>query len=356
MKGRLIFLGMISLIISLFSIGIGIAPPLHTSGGQEWETAGVGSCLERRGQNGTWVPAPGYDYASGDGGEGFANYTMWTWRDRLPQCQLRKMTKQGICGALESLRIGRVFFVGDSLTNQMVMSFWKLLTQSEEDPGRPMGTYSRRFECGIGKESNKPFAFYVAFTRNDDLSNVKKHTVKEYLYYDNPWVEQYNADPTPTLLIANTGMHQPDNKTYQRDFEAFVRTVEGADRPADLIAWRTNHPGHYKCQNNSFPLSGPWEFEVAEKYNWRLVGGYNDYAKRELRPRLLASGGRWMVLDVHPMTILRPDGHNKPPSDCLHYKVSASLGLTMRAPLAERRKSDWSAAPGDARFLEPFAI
>ena len=81
------------------------------------------SCIGVRGQEGLWVPAKGYRYA---GEEIIEPRTEWGWEDSSTSCQIQQLTKDAFCNVVFELQLKRIFFVGDSLTFQMVNSLWQL--------------------------------------------------------------------------------------------------------------------------------------------------------------------------------------------------------------------------------------
>ena len=76
---------------------------------------------------------------------------------------------------------------------------------------------------------------------------------------------------------------------------------------------------HNNCTASSTPLeTAPENVGIgqshANNYSWELVPEYNEYTRRAVQ------GTRIKLLDVFPMTILRPDGHRvERKHDCLHY-------------------------------------
>ena len=169
----------------------------------------------------------------------------------------------------------------------------------------------------------EPFKIDVEFTRNDELSNATDQIGDWSL----PWIESYASNPAPTLVIANTGMHEPTMVEYQYNFDMFVNTMENLGRHDDLVVYRTSVQGHLKCkEKNTKPHADASEFQVAKMHNWHYVDSFNQYTIERMRNSTVSNG--WMLLDVYPMTILRPDGHKspRPPpgrihGDCLHYKL-----------------------------------
>ncbi|KAJ9452053.1 Protein ALTERED XYLOGLUCAN 4 [Diplonema papillatum] len=108
------------------------------------------------------------------------------------------------------------------------------------------------------------------------------------------------------------------------------------------IVFRTTYPGHPDCQNHDRPVASPQPrpYPAAYlKYRWEAIFERNEIAKK-----IFSSIGAF-ILDVEPMTTLRPDGHlsvfhpnnwnwvggkpvrtpNSTFSDCLHYCIPGPM-------------------------------
>jgi len=102
----------------------------------------------------------------------------------------------------------------------------------------------------------------------------------------------------------------------------------------DIVWFRTSVPGHKDCDaENLSPFKTYDEYvpTITEVYSWDKFIDYNDYASRVIRERSKKNnlkGPAIDILDVYPMTVLRPDGHaggadcvNCGRDDCLHYSL-----------------------------------
>ncbi len=278
-------------------------------------------CLEERGQEGSWVPTRGYKYKgtgylikNGSEKTEIAPQTKWKWRDA--SCGMHTFSRKGFCNVMELFGYRRVFFVGDSITFMMANSFWWLLGENG-DFGTKLGYgyMERRIECAV--TVGEPFTFTLAMARNDNLGSLGEDDHHE------DWVKHYSSNRAKTILIANTGAHTMIPDDYEGDMNAFVENVKGLDRPNDMTIYRTSVPGHTKCRRQKEPLALPEDYYGSsyfdQSYNWSHMGVFNRYSKDVVADRA-AEGDNWLVLDVTPMTVLRPDGHKRPDVDCLHYK------------------------------------
>ena len=83
-----------------------------------------------------------------------------------------------------------------------------------------------------------------------------------------------------------------------------------------MVMYRTSVPGHANCDKHTKPLASFGDYHgFATEYQWMDIDGFNQYTKQKFSG---ITTGAWLLLDVYPMTILRPDGH-KSQTDCLHY-------------------------------------
>lgn len=147
-----------------------------------------------------------------------------------------------------------------------------------------------------------------------------------------PWIRsfaQYNKGGT--LLIANVGTHVHDLDLYRKYLSDFFGLMDQNRQDKDLVMFRTTVPGHENCQDpNVKPLKSYDEYLekhfIADFKSYHLMPTYNRMAEEQVRER---HADNLRILDVLPMTILRPDGHTSGPqkcstckqNDCLHYML-----------------------------------
>ena len=256
----------------------------------------------------------------------------WRWEPR--DCAaFARTNRSAVCAITRHLGIRRLMFVGDSISYQMAISMYYLLGLGKDKPPsqwriavEPGPTVWRRFVSNI-KGSPAPGArkarvfdlkvdcgrFKIAFQylRNDHL-NASSHATCEPEYCL-PWLDAYARGNGPTLLLANTGAHAHSPKAFERDLDGFLRAVGPVARARkDLLILRSTPAGHRDCQNYSKPLNAPPP--RTSLHDWDGFARHNAYLDRAVRDLAYAA-----VLDVVPMTRLRPDGHLRPPVDCLHH-------------------------------------
>lgn len=210
--------------------------------------------------------------------------------------------------------------------------------------------FSTKIQCpGYG-------AYTLQFIRNDELlENDEPVSIdneqKNCGTYCFPWTEEYLKSPERSIVLVNAGAHIHDKKRFEAAIDRFVEVFDDLNRPNDIVLFRTLVPGHWDCKRpglKPFANYAAYLQDVEEHpnpkddiYTWGKFTEYNDYAIRALdKRRFLSSssdGGQpralMEVLDVFPMTVLRPDGHCsdefRPPAyldtDCLHYTLAGPI-------------------------------
>lgn len=96
------------------------------------------------------------------------------WQESDHDCDLDMLNVEGLCEVMHSMKLSILQFVGDEYTEEMVLSFWKLLGVPDADvsglqpyvPGQPAHPrkYLKTIEC-----QKEKYKFDIAFTTNDHL-------------------------------------------------------------------------------------------------------------------------------------------------------------------------------------------
>mmetsp|Transcript_20640 Transcript_20640/g.30334 ORF Transcript_20640/g.30334 Transcript_20640/m.30334 type:complete len:814 (+) Transcript_20640:44-2485(+) len=264
--------------------------------------------------------------------------STYRWVDTMyPQCQTEIATLEGMCQVMQSLGLRRILFVGDSLMWHMAQSMHKLLGATDDaDDGRSVKSWTVPFQCPNGS-----YEIQIQAVRNDELNNIEKEPTDikkpncEQKGFCMPWLREYMSNPVPTVVVANAGAHIQDITRFRDAFDSFVETVDANGRPDDIFFFRTTVPGHRDCMKEGIaPYNNFREYQEREtkKWNWNMLMKHNDYVDRTLNDRKARGSGRIQIemLDVIPMTVLRPDGHASSKDcanqcdrkdDCLHYSL-----------------------------------
>ena len=274
------------------------------------------------------------------GSSPFRPSATYKWQETLyrDRCTLQLVTKEKLCSVLNTMGIRRIFFLGDSLTLEQSLSLWMLLGPTEDIPLTDQSSFRYIISC----PNHNSFSFRLQYIRNDELVENSKPVsmrnqvmnCKNYCY---PWTGSYMADDSRTLMVVNIGAHLHDRALFESAIQRFIDTFDNLDRVNDIIMFRTLVPGHKNCgQKGLKPYTSLAEYvkdstgeKVKDTYNWGVFTLYNNFMGRllDIRARGQQVGARMELLDVFPMTILRPDGHMadeyKAPetkrTDCLHY-------------------------------------
>jgi len=268
----------------------------------------------------------------------------WGQYEWLPQgeCEMTRMSLDRFCDFMEKKKLDHIMFVGDSLSAMMASNFISLT--GVEVHINEKGFFKKIPEASFGRavaESNVTETEYddasfdeqqfscrgnpITFTyhRNDkiDPSTKKfekcgrKNVIHGGATLCSPWWEEYLSNAKTTLLVANTGVHHHSEDSFKKSFDLFFHEISKVD--AGMVVFRLSAPGHANCRIDSTPFQNEREFEVSSIYSWDLVRDFNKHAKEKFQE---LQNPKFKILDVYGMSVLRPDGHRKPPHDCLHYK------------------------------------
>ena len=277
----------------------------------------------------------------------FRPSTTYRWKERtFPTCDLQIMTLDGLCTAMADTDMERIFILGDSLAMNMAQSLWKLL--GHEDNPSEFGTrdpnWDREVDCGPDFDG---FTFTISYGRNDQLLENDRPVdigrgLRNCFAYCYPWTERYASFPGNTVLVLNTGAHYQSHHEFQYTTRQVLKTIDEIGRKKDVVLWRSSTPGHRECDSPGLnPLESYDEYSpaVTDEFSWDKFVGYNDYVSKVLdlraredkrgydiqpkpKPKIGPDGipqpppppppptrTRIELLDVYPMTVLRPDGH-----------------------------------------------
>jgi len=130
---------------------------------------------------------------------------------------------------------------------------------------------------------------------------------------DGAWFDDYVESKKKTLLVLNIGAHIHKTKTFIQAWDEFLSAFEtklAENKTGDKIVFRLTPPGHNNCHKFQKPFASLDQFETScssQQFDWNSFEEYNNHVRESLSKKGLAD--RVLVLDVVPMTKLRPDGH-----------------------------------------------
>lgn len=240
-------------------------------------------------------------------------YSKFCWKPK--KCDAVPFSRKLFCQVLNGRSLA---FVGDSLT----FSMYKALVGQLDEPFmlHEYNTRNRGLQiCGNMSSSR------LGYFRQDHLLVKEVHKQGD----GRAWAHAINLFE---IWVINKGAHVMFNKTYIT-WEHFGADTNNTARflktlPANkTIIFRTTPEGHPNCSPQSVAISDVVTDETdGETFNpvnsstsWY---GWDTFPARDAA--VLAEFKRafpsLIVLDVVPMTRLRPDGHASS-HDCLHYHL-----------------------------------
>jgi hypothetical protein len=272
---------------------------------------------------------------------GFRKATTWRWEDRY--CPIDYVNRSSLCDVLSQLNVKRLFFIGDELTLAQALSLFMLMNDRsitiESD-----SYFQRTIQCPPDGGN-----FSIEYIRNDELSESTKSASledgttnccdgKAYCYPYSSNYTKFEGDGS-TVVIANTGLHQTSESNFQKSVIRFLKQMAGFGQSKDWVFMRSSVPGHVYCDEPGITPFGNIEGFFYRKsrydpptgggvilsaYNFTLICDYNRLLKESLK-----TFERAYILDVFPMTAIRPDGHlsenelyrakSLPTNDCVQY-------------------------------------
>eukprot|EP01064_Diplonema_japonicum_P014247 TRINITY_DN21815_c0_g1_i1.p1 TRINITY_DN21815_c0_g1~~TRINITY_DN21815_c0_g1_i1.p1 ORF type:complete len:429 (+),score=49.77 TRINITY_DN21815_c0_g1_i1:79-1287(+) len=261
-------------------------------------------------------------------------------------CRIDDFSEERFCRSLQNRSI---IFIGDSINELWHFSILQELG-IRKDFSAVEGTAGGKSKCPkhpiCGKYYKKPLMLrhitnqFLAMT---SMRRVNRKWWKYVLEFD--------------IAVVNSGawMVQPEEAKSGRNipvsdskYAAFMTQATNYLQKEfkGTVIFRTTHPGHPHCESAEGPLTEPIPRPYPQKYSsfrWEAVFERNEVAKK------LFKGIGAQILDIEPMTTLRPDGHlghshpvnwiikhgekptptfnqtSKMASDCLHYCIPGPM-------------------------------
>ena len=206
-----------------------------------------------------------------------------------------------------------LLIVGDSISYMMYQALFMQL----EEIGQPMGQLNYNHSNSLICDGDSR----LGFIRNDQIS----YRFRKNKQIQNDW---WSYVPFYDILLLNKGAHvmQRDNFT-----EYTIETIEFLQKSAAKkhIFYRTTPQGHPNCKMHMTPdlnpISRPPKYlkKGDTIFLWHVFPDRDAYATQMFKRHLNAT-----ILEVVPMTSLRPDGHRVIySSDCLHYFLPGPVDM-----------------------------
>ena len=297
--------------------------------------------------------------------------TTYAWRDGRsdhtdagPVCAMHEVTLESLCSVMRGLQLRRILFVGDSMSMNQALSLFMLLgDQDRPEFDQHRASFRAEYNCPLESSTSstplEPFSFVLEVARNNQLLVMTEEEAERHMStVENDFVVQWEPrllqNPQRTLVVINFGAHVVDQRGFDSTFDHLLERLERLDRQRqarDIFLFRTNVPGHWGCEeegsssgSSSVPHRTYAEYaakrdrytDEAARFRWQLFEPFNDYATRRIHAHQQRTSDdnnnnnstlHLELLDVHPMTVLRQDGHValdsnvKGVPDCLHYSL-----------------------------------
>eukprot|EP01060_Flectonema_neradi_P017804 TRINITY_DN24644_c0_g1_i1.p1 TRINITY_DN24644_c0_g1~~TRINITY_DN24644_c0_g1_i1.p1 ORF type:complete len:425 (+),score=65.11 TRINITY_DN24644_c0_g1_i1:166-1440(+) len=222
-------------------------------------------------------------------------------------CDLIPFSEKEFCLGLNGRNI---MFVGDSLNELWHFSILHALG-AQGNLSDAEGTSKGKPRCPkhpiCKKYYPKPLLLYHVTNHFLELVHVKR--------VSRDWKDEINNFG---IIIMNSGswmvnpvaLHHGSKvvEVTENMFTAYMRrTAEFLRKNYNgVVVFRTNYAGHPECQNYDKPLTEPLPRPYPkkwEKYNWESIPSRNKRATG-----IFKRAGAF-ILNIEPMTSLRPDGH-----------------------------------------------
>ena len=321
---------------------------VHTGDGNSPTRECVEECLWLTGFNGTWIQD--WDFAEKHGQysspiayplgpfgqrtvgrfkpSADAPYpwpTSWKWMDHNKDCQINVMSHEKLCTVLIKLKVRRVLFYGDSLTQGMYESFMNLIGHV-----RGVDGYRGSFVCKSSNQTVDGHVVVDVFHKRDSGGNAFPHSPRGVYEIDSN-ITSFICNSTDRVLgIFNIGAHYHNFSHYQEDLDIMLLSLSDLARPQDIYFFRATSPGHDNCcckkgfnwthGTRIAPMKSSSDYSLIEehKYSWDKFEAYNAYTQKLL---LLFNQNESIApfhfLNIYNMTLLRHDAHGE--GDCLHF-------------------------------------
>jgi hypothetical protein len=252
-------------------------------------------------------------------GEEHRSATQYHWLDQSSTCQIDYVERQELCQLTEQMGVKRIFFLGDSLTQEQAISLWMLMRVPEPTTILDDSRFERSIQC------SPTHTLHIVFIHNEALletpdpvsmtSDAKKgNCCPDRSCYCYPWFHEYSNFDGRTIVVANPGHSLTTPHAYREALGHFVQHINDSHR-SDLVFLRTSVPGHVQCDMHTIHpyhdiygltlITNQYEKGKPElpAYNLTLSCAFNHITLT------MAKEFDLQVLDIFAMTVLRRDGH-----------------------------------------------
>ncbi len=260
-------------------------------------------------------------------------WSQYCWKPL--KCNAIPFDRDKFCSNMKGKRI---MFVGDSLLYEIYVA---LFYQTLSDKNK-VDTIVAQWD--LNHINSKQLRWTICngtvgsiFIRNDHIS-VDNEDLQIRAAVRNTNIMWRHLIPSHDVIVLAKGHHVVKKEVATEDVfkKSSLQTVEYLKKYANgkTIVFVTTSPGHPHCSKNSTAITTPLTTEpeyikkellpeFARDYGWE------NYHKHDLFLMNLFEKINAIIVDIAPMSYLRPDGHafrevDGPDSDCLHYRLPAT--------------------------------
>ena len=260
----------------------------------------------------------------------------WQWVHGSKLCQLARAKEDGS-------RSLNLLLVGDSLTEQLATAVRNAFTLRPDpayddcDTAHVRAIRAREApmpacDAWLGGALETPKLYCADYRVQEpsvcpngaslNVMYIRHHYLllssHSHVYSSMPWSRMHRAIRRADVIVVNRGLHYRPDEELEAGLTVALKYLRLL-APETLLAVRSTPAGHPQCSRYEVPLSGPQVFNGAIPFRWDLLPRQQGIAER-----VAVSVGA-VLLDVVPMTVLRPDQHKASRDgkqlDCVHYCV-----------------------------------
>ena len=262
--------------------------------------------------------------------------TSWKWVDHETDCQVDILTIDKFCTVLRELKVDRILFFGDSLTESMYNSLANMVGRdhfrlSPDNKRNATMICPPENRDDLGATDRTVPVFHKKVT----VEKVPPSQMRKKIELDHDVLHYFAKSNDRVLGIFNIGAHYHDFNLYREDLDALLNLLSAIKRPQDLYFFRATSPGHEGCRPRTrkfdwrvgtrlVPLGKFEDYKatVGHRHGWDKFEAYNHYTEQLLLKRNQKGLDDLIFhyLDIWNMTVLRNDAHAAP-SDCLHFQA-----------------------------------
>ena len=250
---------------------------------------------------------------------------------------ITRVTRHNWCRRLLRQKISSIAIIGDSVAWAMFQSLWYQLMIVDSNGPPTHRPPARDLVVPCGRVDRITLMWRGADSLNASLvvETVRKadFTVLNAGAWYSPHYVSKLSRSTEYSKVSRGASDSSAWRLFVEHLAAVQRALLDNKLPdlSHRLAWRTLHAGHFECDQHHAPLSSASEALVGllrcgsrctDEHGWHLFTAYDGAAREMLEPLGV------LTLDVHTMSVLRPDAHTQRryserprEPDCMHLAL-----------------------------------